>query len=176
MYKTSLLIQESQITHIPEKWQLKSMWPKQIALNLNPLCAYVCSLWMKGGYFLRIVKLIQRNLLLLCQVAFTILPLCTKVLCYTSVTCLVSKYRKSKGCHAQPWERRSWFCRLSQSHRCKCGVYCICSSVSVLYRLISPFFFLTLVSLQKVIFPNQDDCLISFLPLAHMFERLIEVS
>uniref|UniRef100_A0A7N6AN69 Arachidonate--CoA ligase n=1 Tax=Anabas testudineus TaxID=64144 RepID=A0A7N6AN69_ANATE len=26
----------------------------------------------------------------------------------------------------------------------------------------------------KVIFPNQDDCLISFLPLAHMFERLIE--
>lgn len=46
---------------------------------------------MKGGYFLRIVKLIQRNLLLLCQVAFTILPLCTKVLCYTSVTCLVSQ-------------------------------------------------------------------------------------
>lgn len=35
----------------------------------------------------------------------------------------------------------------------------------------SPF-----VSLQKVIFPNQDDCLISFLPLAHMFERLIEVN
>lgn len=30
--------------------------------------------------------------------------------------------------------------------------------------------------LQKVIFPNQDDCLISFLPLAHMFERLIEVN
>ncbi|XP_042355493.1 long-chain-fatty-acid--CoA ligase 6 [Plectropomus leopardus] len=28
---------------------------------------------------------------------------------------------------------------------------------------------------DKVIFPNQDDCLISFLPLAHMFERLIEV-
>uniref|UniRef100_A0A668AR30 Long-chain-fatty-acid--CoA ligase n=1 Tax=Myripristis murdjan TaxID=586833 RepID=A0A668AR30_9TELE len=27
---------------------------------------------------------------------------------------------------------------------------------------------------DKVIFPNQDDCLISFLPLAHMFERLIE--
>uniref|UniRef100_A0A672J894 Long-chain-fatty-acid--CoA ligase n=1 Tax=Salarias fasciatus TaxID=181472 RepID=A0A672J894_SALFA len=27
---------------------------------------------------------------------------------------------------------------------------------------------------HKVIFPNQDDCLISFLPLAHMFERLIE--
>uniref|UniRef100_A0A665WHG1 Arachidonate--CoA ligase n=1 Tax=Echeneis naucrates TaxID=173247 RepID=A0A665WHG1_ECHNA len=26
----------------------------------------------------------------------------------------------------------------------------------------------------SVIFPNQDDCLISFLPLAHMFERLIE--
>uniref|UniRef100_A0A8C7ZPJ4 Arachidonate--CoA ligase n=1 Tax=Oryzias sinensis TaxID=183150 RepID=A0A8C7ZPJ4_9TELE len=26
----------------------------------------------------------------------------------------------------------------------------------------------------KVIFPNKDDCLISFLPLAHMFERLIE--
>uniref|UniRef100_A0A673BW80 Arachidonate--CoA ligase n=1 Tax=Sphaeramia orbicularis TaxID=375764 RepID=A0A673BW80_9TELE len=25
-----------------------------------------------------------------------------------------------------------------------------------------------------IIFPNQDDCLISFLPLAHMFERLIE--
>uniref|UniRef100_A0A8C2JU07 Arachidonate--CoA ligase n=1 Tax=Cyprinus carpio TaxID=7962 RepID=A0A8C2JU07_CYPCA len=30
------------------------------------------------------------------------------------------------------------------------------------------------VPLQKVIFPNQDDILISFLPLAHMFERLIE--
>ncbi|XP_061606749.1 long-chain-fatty-acid--CoA ligase 6 isoform X4 [Phyllopteryx taeniolatus] len=28
---------------------------------------------------------------------------------------------------------------------------------------------------DKVIFPNQDDCLISFLPLAHMFERLIEI-
>uniref|UniRef100_A0AAY4E6G2 Arachidonate--CoA ligase n=1 Tax=Denticeps clupeoides TaxID=299321 RepID=A0AAY4E6G2_9TELE len=28
--------------------------------------------------------------------------------------------------------------------------------------------------LRKVICPNQDDCLISFLPLAHMFERLIE--
>uniref|UniRef100_A0A8C3G4C6 Long-chain-fatty-acid--CoA ligase n=1 Tax=Cyclopterus lumpus TaxID=8103 RepID=A0A8C3G4C6_CYCLU len=27
---------------------------------------------------------------------------------------------------------------------------------------------------DKVIFPNKDDCLISFLPLAHMFERLIE--
>uniref|UniRef100_A0AAY4E8X8 Long-chain-fatty-acid--CoA ligase n=1 Tax=Denticeps clupeoides TaxID=299321 RepID=A0AAY4E8X8_9TELE len=27
---------------------------------------------------------------------------------------------------------------------------------------------------DKVICPNQDDCLISFLPLAHMFERLIE--
>uniref|UniRef100_A0A3Q3SX35 Long-chain-fatty-acid--CoA ligase n=1 Tax=Mastacembelus armatus TaxID=205130 RepID=A0A3Q3SX35_9TELE len=27
---------------------------------------------------------------------------------------------------------------------------------------------------DKVISPNQDDCLISFLPLAHMFERLIE--
>ncbi|XP_077447793.1 long-chain-fatty-acid--CoA ligase 6 [Stigmatopora argus] len=27
---------------------------------------------------------------------------------------------------------------------------------------------------DKVIFPNRDDCLISFLPLAHMFERLIE--
>uniref|UniRef100_A0A671WMK2 Long-chain-fatty-acid--CoA ligase n=1 Tax=Sparus aurata TaxID=8175 RepID=A0A671WMK2_SPAAU len=27
-----------------------------------------------------------------------------------------------------------------------------------------------------IIFPNQDDCLISFLPLAHMFERLIEVN
>ncbi|XP_031427326.1 long-chain-fatty-acid--CoA ligase 6 isoform X2 [Clupea harengus] len=27
---------------------------------------------------------------------------------------------------------------------------------------------------DRVIFPNQDDCLISFLPLAHMFERLIE--
>ncbi|KAJ0003902.1 hypothetical protein NQD34_010116 [Periophthalmus magnuspinnatus] len=27
---------------------------------------------------------------------------------------------------------------------------------------------------DTVIFPNQDDCLISFLPLAHMFERLIE--
>ncbi|XP_063060026.1 long-chain-fatty-acid--CoA ligase 6 [Engraulis encrasicolus] len=27
---------------------------------------------------------------------------------------------------------------------------------------------------EKVISPNQDDCLISFLPLAHMFERLIE--
>uniref|UniRef100_A0A7N6AMP7 Arachidonate--CoA ligase n=1 Tax=Anabas testudineus TaxID=64144 RepID=A0A7N6AMP7_ANATE len=27
---------------------------------------------------------------------------------------------------------------------------------------------------QLFIFPNQDDCLISFLPLAHMFERLIE--
>uniref|UniRef100_A0A8C1Q4R3 Arachidonate--CoA ligase n=1 Tax=Cyprinus carpio TaxID=7962 RepID=A0A8C1Q4R3_CYPCA len=27
---------------------------------------------------------------------------------------------------------------------------------------------------DKVIFPNQDDILISFLPLAHMFERLIE--
>uniref|UniRef100_A0AAQ4RHR2 Arachidonate--CoA ligase n=1 Tax=Gasterosteus aculeatus aculeatus TaxID=481459 RepID=A0AAQ4RHR2_GASAC len=33
-------------------------------------------------------------------------------------------------------------------------------------------FLLSLV--QKVIFPNKDDCLISFLPLAHMFERLIE--
>lgn len=32
------------------------------------------------------------------------------------------------------------------------------------------------VVLQKVIFPNKDDCLISFLPLAHMFERLIEVT
>lgn len=31
------------------------------------------------------------------------------------------------------------------------------------------------VCVQKVIFPNQDDVLISFLPLAHMFERLIEV-
>uniref|UniRef100_A0A3B4A7D6 long-chain-fatty-acid--CoA ligase n=1 Tax=Periophthalmus magnuspinnatus TaxID=409849 RepID=A0A3B4A7D6_9GOBI len=29
---------------------------------------------------------------------------------------------------------------------------------------------------DTVIFPNQDDCLISFLPLAHMFERLIEVN
>uniref|UniRef100_A0A8C6Q3N7 Long-chain-fatty-acid--CoA ligase n=1 Tax=Nothobranchius furzeri TaxID=105023 RepID=A0A8C6Q3N7_NOTFU len=27
---------------------------------------------------------------------------------------------------------------------------------------------------RNIIFPNQDDCLISFLPLAHMFERLIE--
>ncbi|XP_077596523.1 long-chain-fatty-acid--CoA ligase 6 [Stigmatopora nigra] len=27
---------------------------------------------------------------------------------------------------------------------------------------------------DKVIFPNRDDCLISFLPLAHMFERLIQ--
>lgn len=27
---------------------------------------------------------------------------------------------------------------------------------------------------DTVIFPNKDDCLISFLPLAHMFERLIE--
>lgn len=35
-------------------------------------------------------------------------------------------------------------------------------------------FLLSLV--QKVIFPNKDDCLISFLPLAHMFERLIEVN
>lgn len=35
--------------------------------------------------------------------------------------------------------------------------------------------FLPFCLLQKVIFPNQDDCLISFLPLAHMFERLIEV-
>uniref|UniRef100_A0A8C6TQ22 Arachidonate--CoA ligase n=1 Tax=Neogobius melanostomus TaxID=47308 RepID=A0A8C6TQ22_9GOBI len=30
------------------------------------------------------------------------------------------------------------------------------------------------LNLKTVIFPNQDDCLISFLPLAHMFERLIE--
>uniref|UniRef100_A0A668AY75 Arachidonate--CoA ligase n=1 Tax=Myripristis murdjan TaxID=586833 RepID=A0A668AY75_9TELE len=29
-------------------------------------------------------------------------------------------------------------------------------------------------TVAEFIFPNQDDCLISFLPLAHMFERLIE--
>uniref|UniRef100_A0A8C1RID5 Long-chain-fatty-acid--CoA ligase n=1 Tax=Cyprinus carpio TaxID=7962 RepID=A0A8C1RID5_CYPCA len=34
--------------------------------------------------------------------------------------------------------------------------------------------FLKVTDVSKVIFPNQDDILISFLPLAHMFERLIE--
>lgn len=58
------------------------------------------------------------------------------------------------------------------------SVVFIASVAAFLYHtvLFHLFFFLTLVSLQKVIFPNQDDCLISFLPLAHMFERLIEVS
>uniref|UniRef100_A0A3Q1IBC2 Long-chain-fatty-acid--CoA ligase n=1 Tax=Anabas testudineus TaxID=64144 RepID=A0A3Q1IBC2_ANATE len=37
-----------------------------------------------------------------------------------------------------------------------------------------PDFAKCFVTVVKVIFPNQDDCLISFLPLAHMFERLIE--
>uniref|UniRef100_A0A8C9YXY5 Long-chain-fatty-acid--CoA ligase n=1 Tax=Sander lucioperca TaxID=283035 RepID=A0A8C9YXY5_SANLU len=34
--------------------------------------------------------------------------------------------------------------------------------------------FLKVTDVSDFIFPNQDDCLISFLPLAHMFERLIE--
>lgn len=45
-----------------------------------------------------------------------------------------------------------------------------CLPVSVSFLSVSHA-----LHLQKVIFPRQDDVLISFLPLAHMFERVIQV-
>lgn len=45
-----------------------------------------------------------------------------------------------------------------------------CLPVSVSFLSVSHA-----LHLQKVIFPRQDDVLISFLPLAHMFERIIQV-
>uniref|UniRef100_A0AAY4E5S0 Arachidonate--CoA ligase n=1 Tax=Denticeps clupeoides TaxID=299321 RepID=A0AAY4E5S0_9TELE len=52
------------------------------------------------------------------------------------------------------------------------GMYLCPPVVQVLCMSVDARFSLLLS--MKVICPNQDDCLISFLPLAHMFERLIE--
>lgn len=48
--------------------------------------------------------------------------------------------------------------------------FLLCLPVSVSFLSVSHA-----LHLQKVIFPRQDDVLISFLPLAHMFERVIQV-
>lgn len=110
---------------------------------------------------------------------------------YVFSVCL---HRKPKGGHAYPWERGGRFLRLPQSHRREwlCPYlpytqdlqnnhplnaflldYYYISCGRILFKVI--WLFPSFCLPQKVIFPNQDDCLISFLPLAHMFERLIEV-
>uniref|UniRef100_A0A8C5AVE9 Arachidonate--CoA ligase n=1 Tax=Gadus morhua TaxID=8049 RepID=A0A8C5AVE9_GADMO len=48
-----------------------------------------------------------------------------------------------------------------------------CLSVTIPISLLFNIFNMLCIAF-KVICPNKDDCLISFLPLAHMFERLIE--
>ena len=53
---------------------------------------------------------------------------------------------------------------------------CVPYSIFGFFSLCISCFLTSCSALQKVIFPNKDDCLISFLPLAHMFERLIEVT
>ncbi|XP_044136711.1 long-chain-fatty-acid--CoA ligase 6 isoform X5 [Bufo gargarizans] len=76
-----------------------------------------------------------------------------------SVYCVFHQWynRQSQRCHADPRKRCSRLFWLFKSYR-------VFLSFSVSHAL----------HLQKVIFPKQDDVLISFLPLAHMFERVIQ--
>lgn len=84
----------------------------------------------------------------------------------------ISSHREPKGSHADTWKRGCRLLRISQSDRReRRGLPQCCCNPGVFGHPSHSFSIL-----QKVIFPNQDDCLISFLPLAHMFERLIEVN